>query len=123
MPSMTRWRAARGAVGASVVVSLLTPAAAHAGGVSVRLEPVGATRAAQGRAFAFTASVSSQNALTDEVTFTVMPAGAPKRAVPFNRQLAAVPPGGTVELGGTVTASQWFAKVGRYEIVPSIKNE
>src|SRR5438876_481135 len=77
---------------------------------------------AQGGTFTFNAAVSSDAALTDEVTFTIMPVGSPSRAVPFNRQLAAVPPGGSLDLGGSVAPSQWFAKLGRYEIVPTIKN-
>src|SRR5439155_22867545 len=113
--------AARTLVCAAALAALAAPGMARAA-VSVALKPTAAPRVAQGRTFGFSASVSSTDALTDEVTFTIMPVGSPSKAVPFNRQLAAVPPGGTLDLGGNVVPSQWFTKLGRYEIVPTIKN-
>src|SRR5438105_3711535 len=122
MPIVKRPRAARGLVAAAALVVLGLPGVAH-GAVSVALKPTAGASVAQGRTFSFTASVSSPDALTDEVTFTLMPVGSPAKAVPFDRQLAAVPPGGKLDLGGNVAPSQWFAKLGRYEIVPTIKNQ
>ena len=122
MPRSRRGSTACALVCATVATALFLPGVARAA-VSVKLEPAASPSVAQGRTFTFTASVSSDVALTDEVTFTVMPVGQASKAVPFNRQLAAVPPGGSLDLGGNVTPSQWFAKLGRYEIVPTIKNQ
>src|SRR5438105_3272713 len=122
MPIVKRPRAARGLVAAAALVVLGLPGVAH-GAVSVALKPTAGASVAQGRTFSFTASVSSPDALTDEVTFTLMPAAAPAKAVPFDRQLAAVPPGGKLDLGGNVAPSKWLAKLGRYEIVPTIAKQ
>src|SRR5438128_337767 len=118
MPTARR----RSAACALACAALLAPAVAH-GAVTVTLKPTASPSVAQGRTFTFNAAVSSDVALTDEVTFTIMPVGQPSKAVPFNRQLAAVPPGGSLDLGGNVTTAQWFTKLGRYEIVPTIKDE
>jgi enediyne biosynthesis protein E4 len=122
MPSSKRRRAARALVCAAALIALAAPSVAWAA-VSVALKPAAAAKVAQGRTFSFTASVSSTDPLTDEVTFTIMPVGSPSHAIPFNRQLAAVPPGGKLDLGGSVVPSQWFTKLGRYEIVPTIKDQ
>lgn len=122
MPRSTRDSRALALVCAAAVTALILPSLARAA-VSVQLKPTAAPAVTQGRPFAFTASVSSDAALTDEVTFTVMPVGQAAKAISFDRQLAAVPPGGSLDLDGTVTPSQWFAKRGRYEIVPTIKNQ
>ena len=122
MPRSTKGPRACALACAAVATALTLPSLAHAV-VSVRLKPTASPSVAQGRPFAFAAAVSSDAALTDEVTFTVMPVGQASKAIPFSRQLAAVPPGGSLGLTGKVTTSQWFAKLGRYEIVPTLKNQ
>src|SRR5207237_196393 len=89
-------------LGGAVAAALYLPAVARAG-FSVKLKPAASTSVAQGRSFTFSASVSSDVALTDEVTFAIMPVGQPSKAVPFDRQLAAVPPGGSLDVDGNVT--------------------
>jgi hypothetical protein len=109
------------AVGSARWLPRARPRAAPAG-VSVALKPTATASVPQGRTFTFTADVTSTDALTDEVTFTVMPVGALSRpsVQPPARGRAARR---LLELGGSVTPSQWFAKLGRYEIVPTIKNQ
>src|SRR5256885_9000507 len=102
MPRSRRGSTACALVCATVATALFLPGVARAA-VSVKLEPAASPSVAQGRSFSFTASVSSDVALTDEVTFTVMPGGQASQAVPFHPQLAAVPPGGSLDLGRNVT--------------------
>jgi hypothetical protein len=99
-----------------------TSSTAAGPGLSANLAPTSAATVPLGDAFTLRAIISSGQAESGTVLFSVRPA-AGGTTVPFDSQDVQLGPGQTLQLDLQVTTSKWFAGAGPYEVLVTLDGQ